>query len=181
MSQAFYSEKKGGHFGLNYDCYTHFTSPIRRYPDLDVHRKIKSVISNTKLIDQNLDELAISCSRQERNSEKASRFVQGWLSALVAQSHIREEFDGTVTSVVSFGCFVNIDAINVEGLVHVTDLGGDYFYYDSVMGILVGEQSGLQLYPGVALRVEITKADIESGQISLRLSKQGKRVSGRRK
>ncbi len=179
MSQAFYSEKKGGHFGLNYDCYTHFTSPIRRYPDLDVHRKIKSVISKTKLIDLNLDELAVLCSHQERNSDKASRFVQGWLSALVAQAHIREEFDGTVTSVVSFGCFVNVDAINVEGLVHVTDLGGDYFYYDSVMGILVGERSGLQLYPGVRLRVEITKADIESGQINLRLSKQGKRVGGR--
>ena len=179
MSQAFYSEKKGGHFGLNYDCYTHFTSPIRRYPDLDVHRKIKSVISNRKLIDQNLDGLAISCSHQERNSEKASRFVQGWLSALVAQAHIHERFDGTVTSVVSFGCFVNIGAINVEGLVHVTDLGGDYFYYDSVMGVLVGEQSGLQLYPGVALRVEITKADIESGQINLRLSNQGKRAGGR--
>ncbi|HYG13992.1 MAG TPA: ribonuclease R, partial [Methylophilaceae bacterium] len=130
MQQAVYSPDNIGHFGLAYESYTHFTSPIRRYPDLLVHRAIKAVLNGEKYKPGDWHMLGQHCSMTERRADDATRDVTAWLKCYYMQDKIGEEFDGTVAGVASFGLFVALDGVYVEGLLHVTELGNDYFHYD---------------------------------------------------
>ena len=181
MQQAIYTPINSGHFGLAFEAYTHFTSPIRRYPDLLVHRVIKAILARKRYELPNLptpgeahaklskrlasrvkppvagevvkkpsaDTLAwqaagLHCSANERRADEASRDVEAWLKCKYMREHLGEEFAGTVSSVTTFGVFVTLDAMYVEGLVHITELGGDYFRFDEARQELRGERSGVR-------------------------------------
>jgi ribonuclease R len=130
LQQAVYSPDNVGHFGLAYESYTHFTSPIRRYPDLLIHRAIKAVLQRTQYRPGKWDEIGIHCSQTERRADEATRDVESWLKCYYMQDRIGEEFAGSVSSATSFGIFVALDDVFVEGLVHISELGSDYFHYD---------------------------------------------------
>ncbi|HEY0562382.1 MAG TPA: ribonuclease R, partial [Methylophilus sp.] len=126
MQQAVYSPDNAGHFGLAYEAYAHFTSPIRRYPDLLIHRAIKAVVTHTKYEAKDWHQLGTHCSMTERRADDATRDVTNWLKCFYMQDKIGEVFAGTVAGVTSFGLFVALDEVYVEGLLHVTELGNDY-------------------------------------------------------
>ena len=130
MQQAVYSPDNVGHFGLAYEAYAHFTSPIRRYPDLLIHRAIKAVLNGEKYKPGDWSQLGTQCSMTERRADDATRDVTNWLKCFYMQDKIGEVFEGTVAGVTSFGLFVALDGVYVEGLLHVTELGNDYFHYD---------------------------------------------------
>jgi ribonuclease R len=130
LQQAVYSPDNVGHFGLAYESYTHFTSPIRRYPDLLIHRAIKAVLQRSQYRPGKWDEIGIHCSQTERRADEATRDVESWLKCYYMQDRIGEEFAGSVSSATSFGIFVALDDVFVEGLVHISELGSDYFHYD---------------------------------------------------
>ncbi|NSL54016.1 ribonuclease R [Uliginosibacterium aquaticum] len=210
MQQAVYSPENVGHFGLAYDAYTHFTSPIRRYPDLLVHRAIKAVLCGSKyqpasgpvelLKDTRRkkggkqpdeafaraareaekkrasaakngiwEDIGVHCSQTERRADEASRDVETWLKCYYMQDRIGEQYDGVVTSVTSFGIFVTLDDLFVEGLVHISDLGADYFHYDEARHALVGERSGQQFRLSDRVSVELVRVDLETRKIDFRL------------
>jgi ribonuclease R len=124
LKQAMYSPDNVGHFGLAYEHYTHFTSPIRRYPDLLVHRAIKAVLAGEKYAPVgSWDDIGLHCSATERRADEATRDVENWLKCFFMKERIGEEFDGTISAVTAFGIFVALDTIYVEGLVHVSELG----------------------------------------------------------
>jgi ribonuclease R len=178
MQQAVYSPDNVGHFGLAYESYTHFTSPIRRYPDLLVHRAIKAVLNGEKYkpalskIDGAGDWHALGqhCSVTERRADDATRDVQAWLKCFYMQDKIGEEFDGTVAGVTSFGLFVALDGIYVEGLLHVTELGNDYFNYDKARHEMAGERTGVRYRLGDRLRVKVSRVDLETSKIDFVLT-----------
>jgi ribonuclease R len=165
MQQAVYSPDNIGHFGLAYESYTHFTSPIRRYPDLLIHRAIKAVLEGRKYSAGNWQELGMHCSVTERRADDATRDVQAWLKCYFMQDKIGEEFDGTVAGVTSFGLFVALDNIYIEGLLHVTELGNDYFNYDKARHEMAGERSGVRYRLGDRLRVKVSRVDLETSKI----------------
>ena len=132
LRQAVYSPENVGHFGLSYEHYTHFTSPIRRYPDLLVHRSIKAVLEGGRYAPGDWEAIGMHCSMTERRADEATRDVNNWLKCYYMRDRIGEEFEGTIAGVVPFGVFVALDAVYVEGLVHVSELGEDYFVYDNV-------------------------------------------------
>ncbi len=167
MKQATYSPDNQGHFGLAYDAYTHFTSPIRRYPDLLVHRIIKSVLAKGRVAASDLISQGVQTSRAERRAEEASRWVSGWLKAKIARKHIGDSFDGRVSSVTSFGLFVYLDYLHIEGLLHISDLGHEFLEYDDRRKLLFGRSSGLSYRVGDAIEVQIVDADLYSGEITL--------------
>jgi ribonuclease R len=170
LRQAVYSPDNAGHFGLSYERYTHFTSPIRRYPDLLVHRSIKAALTRTGYKPTKLGETALYCSMTERRADEASRDVTNWLKCYYMRDRIGEDFDGTIASVVPFGVFVALDGIYVEGLVHVSELGEDYFHFDAVMREMRGERSGQRYRLGDRLKVRLVRADLESGRIDFVLA-----------
>ena len=129
LRQAMYSPDNVGHFGLSYEHYTHFTSPIRRYPDLLVHRSIKAVLKEKHYSPGDWEQIGLHCSMTERRADEATRDVVNWLKCYYMRDRIGEEFDGTIASVVPFGVFVALDEVYVEGLVHVSELGEDYFQF----------------------------------------------------
>ena len=208
MQQAIYTPMNSGHFGLAYDAYTHFTSPIRRYPDLLVHRVIKAVLNKGKyqlpslptpgeaeaklskrlasrVKDPDLkprkasaDELAwqaagLHCSANERRADEASRDVEAWLKCKYMREHLGEEFGGVVTAATGFGIFVTLDAMYVEGLIHITELGGEYFKFDEAKQELRGERTGIRYAIGARVRVQVSRVDLDGRKIDFRLINEG--------
>ncbi|MBY5963065.1 ribonuclease R [Marinobacter nauticus] len=188
LSQAVYSPEEAGHFGLGFASYTHFTSPIRRYPDLIVHRAIKSRIHNPeatkdlvspKVHDPELaeypydyarmEQLGEHCSMTERRADDATRDVMAWLKCEFLRDHVGEEYDGIIGAVVPFGFFVELSDIYIEGLVHVSTLSGDYFHHDAVKHRLIGERTAVSFRLGDEVRVRVVRVDLEDRKIDLEL------------
>ncbi len=181
MQQAIYSPEITGHFGLAYDAYTHFTSPIRRYPDLLVHRAIKAVLNGESYAPGDWQELGKHCSMTERRADEATRDVESWLKCFYMQDRIGECFDGVISSVTGFGLFVALDDVYVEGLVHISELPSDYFHFDATKHRLLGERSGAQYRLGDRLRVKLVRVDLETSKIDFVLAEEQKKSSPSRK
>ena len=165
MQQAVYSPNNVGHFGLAYESYTHFTSPIRRYPDLLVHRSIKAVLNREKYKPGSWEKLGEHCSMAERRADEATRDVESWLKCFYMQDKVNESYDGTISGVTAFGLFVSLDDIYVEGLVHVSELGSDYFHFDKAKHQMLGERTGKRYRLGDRVRVKIVRVDLETTKI----------------
>lgn len=171
MQQAVYSPDNQGHFGLAYEAYTHFTSPIRRYPDLLVHRAIKAAIKGETYKAKDWEALGTHCSMTERRADDASRDVTNWLKCYYMQDKVGEIFDGTVSGVTSFGVFVALDDAYVEGLLHVTELGNDYFHYDKAHHAMVGERTNEKYRLGDRVTIKVARVDLETTKIDFSLVK----------
>lgn len=169
MQQAVYSPDNLGHFGLAYEAYAHFTSPIRRYPDLLIHRAIKSVLNGEKYKPGDWSELGTQCSMTERRADDATRDVSNWLKCFYMQDKIGEVFDGSVAGVTSFGLFVALDSVYIEGLLHVTELGNDYFHYDKARHEMAGERTGVRFRLGDRLTIKVARVDLETSKIDFSL------------
>ena len=210
MQQAIYSPDNGGHFGLAYPAYAHFTSPIRRYPDLLVHRVLKSLMEGKTYVPQLPDrdagddepsprraapivqkdhrghaivadasdrqhihgiweQFGLQCSANERRADEASRDVLAWLKCYFMREKVGEQFRGTVTGVAPFGIFVTLDGLFVEGLVHVSELGTDYFQFNEAMHELRGERTGQRFRLTDPVSVQVSRVDLEARKIEFRL------------
>ena len=171
MMQANYAPDNIGHFGLAYDEYSHFTSPIRRYPDLMLHRAIKAKVTNSPqpIMDFSLDGAGTQTSDTERRAEKASRFVESWLKCHYMKDHVGEEFEGTVTTVTSFGLFVMLNDLYIDGLVHISNVGDDYFVYDEQQQQLVGKDKGSLFGLGDEVLVKVAGVNMDLLQIDFDL------------
>jgi ribonuclease R len=165
LRQAVYSPDNVGHFGLAYEGYTHFTSPIRRYPDLLVHRAIKAVLNGTRYEAGDWNALGVHCSETERRADDATRDVENWLKCYFMQDHVGDEFEGTVSGVAGFGLFVTLDELFIDGLVHISDLGNDYYQYDQQRHLLKGERTGIRYQLGARVKVRVVRVDIETTKI----------------
>ncbi|MEO3692806.1 ribonuclease R [Roseateles paludis] len=201
MQQAIYTGTNSGHFGLAYPAYTHFTSPIRRYPDLLVHRVIKALLGEKRyLLDahkmtaakvekrpgrpappdpakarneaERWEVVGAHCSANERRADEASRDVEAWLKCRFMRERLGEEFAGTVSSVASFGLFVQLSELYVEGLVHISELGGEYYHFDEVRQELRGERTGIRYAVGTKVRVQVSRVDLDGRKIDFRLVKE---------
>ena len=174
MSQAVYSSENIGHFGLAFPAYTHFTSPIRRYPDLVVHRAIRHLVAGGGEDDflysrSELHALGEHCSTTERRADEATRDVEAWLKCEYMMDKLGESFDGIITGVTSFGLFVELDEIYVEGLVHITSLDHDYFHFDPVGHRLSGERSGRVYRLGDPIRIKVAAVSLDEKKIDFTL------------
>jgi ribonuclease R len=177
MKQAVYQAENNGHFGLALTAYAHFTSPIRRYPDLVVHRTIKGILNNQGqktnghwLYEaQEADAIGVQCSTTERRADDATREVSDWLKCEYMQDHIGDSFDGIIASVTNFGFFVRIDELYVDGLVHVSSLSGDYYNYDAKRHMLIGEASRKVYRMGAPVRVKVNSVKLEQRKIDFEL------------
>jgi ribonuclease R len=165
LRQALYSPENVGHFGLAYESYTHFTSPIRRYPDLVIHRAIKAALAGRAYTPGKWNELGIHCSMTERRADEATRDVQTWLKCYYMRDRVGEEFEGSISAVTGFGIFVALDEVYVEGLAHVSELGSDYFHFDPVHHALRGERTGKTFRLADRVRVRVVRVDLELGRI----------------
>ena len=171
LRQAMYSPDNVGHFGLAYEHYTHFTSPIRRYPDLLVHRAIKAVLSRGKYTPvSSWEDIGLHCSATERRADEATRDVENWLKCFYMKERIGEVLDGTISAVTAFGIFVALDAVYIEGLVHVSELGADYFQFDNIKHQMLGERTGQRFRLGDRVRVKLVRADLETNKIDFVLA-----------
>ena len=179
QSQAVYSPENIGHFGLALQAYAHFTSPIRRYPDLLVHRAIKHVLARGRLESfhspSQMASLALQCSERERRADEAEREVDERYRAAWMEQHVGGEFEGTISGVTSFGLFVELDQSKVSGLVHVTQLPSDFYHFDPVRKTLTGERAGREFRLGDRVNIIVLKASLEERKIDFRLA--GERVS----
>ena len=166
LRQARYCPDNAGHFGLGYEAYAHFTSPIRRYPDLLVHRAIKAVLNGKQYKpNEKWDALGVHCSLTERRADDATRDVEAWLKCFYMRDHLGSVFAGTVSSVTGFGLFVSLDDIYTEGLVHVSELGADYYHFDPAKHQMLGERTGKRYRLGDRVRVKVVRVDMESTKI----------------
>jgi len=170
LKQAIYSPDNVGHFGLAYESYTHFTSPIRRYPDLLVHRAIRAALAGERYTLGDWSDIGLHCSATERRADEATRDVEAWLKCYYMQDRIGETFAGSISSVVPFGIFVALDDVFVEGLVHVSDLGQDYFHFDEAAHAMVGERTGRRFRLADRIRVQLVRVDLEQNHIDFRLA-----------
>ncbi|WP_263261576.1 ribonuclease R [Pseudomonas sp. RIT-PI-S] len=190
LSQAVYTSDNHGHFGLNYPAYTHFTSPIRRYPDLLVHRAIRSVIRSKRETphvvragaaampkariypydEAALEQLGEQCSMTERRADEATRDVVNWLKCEYMKDRVGEVFPGVITATTGFGLFVELTDIYVEGLVHVSALPGDYYHYDQVHHRLTGERTGRSFRLGDTIAVRVMRVDLDERKIDFELA-----------
>jgi ribonuclease R len=175
MQQAMYSSDNVGHFGLAYPAYTHFTSPIRRYPDLVVHRTIKHILDGGTAADfdyskPDLQSIGEHCSGTERRADEATRDAESWLKCEYMQDKLGEHFDGTITSVNSFGIFVELDNIYVDGLVHITALDNDYYHFDPIGHRLTGERTGTVYRLGDRVRVQVAAVNLDERKIDFVLA-----------
>jgi ribonuclease R len=187
LSQAVYSPKNLGHFGLALANYAHFTSPIRRYPDLLVHRAIRHVLRGgtpEEFVASNAswEVLGQHCSTTERRADEAARDVVAWLKCEYMLDKIGDTFEGVVTGVASFGLFVHIEQLCVDGLVHVSTLGSDYFHFDPQRYRLEGERSGAGFGIADRVNIKVVKVSLDDRTIDFELTGNGKgtRVHGRR-
>ena len=167
LKQAVYSPGNVGHFGLAFESYVHFTSPIRRYPDLLVHRVIKNLLKNKTYTDVDWDALGRHCSETERRADDASRDVESWLKCYYMRDHVGETFSGTITGVVPFGLFVTLDEYFVDGLVHISELGRDYFQFDPARHMLLGDRTKKRFRLADRLTVKLVRVDVDSRKIDL--------------
>jgi ribonuclease R len=189
LSQAVYSPHNRGHFGLSLEAYTHFTSPIRRYPDLLLHRAIRNVLQAGKAKDfsyghHDMVNLGEQCSMTERRADEAVWDTIGWLKCEFMMDKVGETFDGVVSAVTSFGLFVELKAIYVEGLLHITALRNDYYHFDPIGHRLRGERSGRVYRLGDALRVRVARVDLDDRKIDFELldaKQHGKQGARRRR
>jgi ribonuclease R len=165
LQQAVYSPENVGHFGLAYESYTHFTSPIRRYPDLVIHRAIKAALAGGTYSPGKWDELGKHCSMTERRADEATRDVATWLKCYYMRDRVGEEFEGSISAVTGFGIFVALDDVYVEGLAHISELGADYFRFDAVHHALRGERTGKTFRLADRVRVRVVRVDLELGRI----------------
>ncbi|MDD5179814.1 MAG: ribonuclease R [Gallionellaceae bacterium] len=166
LRQARYCPDNVGHFGLGYEAYTHFTSPIRRYPDLLVHRAIKAVLNGKQYKPkEKWDALGMHCSQTERRADDATRDVEAWLKCFYIRDHLGSVFNGTISSVTGFGLFVALDDLYIEGLVHVSELGADYFHFDAAKHMMLGERTGKRYRLADRVRVKVVRVDMESTKI----------------
>ncbi|MGP4950995.1 ribonuclease R [Psychrobacter sp. T6-1] len=172
MMQANYAPDNIGHFGLAYDEYSHFTSPIRRYPDLMLHRAIKAKVTGSKqpVMDFSLDGAGTQTSDTERRAEKASRYVESWLKCHYMTDHVGEEFEGVVTSVTSFGLFVTLTDLYIDGLVHISNVGDDFFVYDEKQQQLIGKDKGGLFGLGDTVKVKVAGVNMDLLQIDFDLT-----------
>ena len=190
LSQAVYQPENKGHFGLHYEAYAHFTSPIRRYPDLLVHRGIRHLIrsgGNAKgvlrikgaepipakqIFPYDVRSMVIQgehSSMSERRADDATREVDSWLKCEYLQEHVGDEFDGVISAVTGFGLFVELKDLYIEGLVHITALPGDYYNFDKAHQRLTGERSGRSFQLGGIVRVQVARVDLDDRKIELEL------------
>ena len=202
MQQAIYSPHNSGHFGLAYEAYAHFTSPIRRYPDLMVHRVIKSLLRGGRLELEPLhallgaavpapaprkrtqpvaakadiampviawEQYGALCSANERRADEASRDVEAWLKCQYMRERVGEQFAGRITGVAPFGVFVTLNELYVDGLVHVSELGSEYFQYNEASHELRGERTGKRFRLTDELHVQVSRVDLEARRIEFRL------------
>jgi ribonuclease R len=172
LAQALYSPNTAGHFGLALAHYVHFTSPIRRYPDLIVHRAICHVLKGGGADEfaYSWDDLLIQgdqCSMTERRADEATRDAINWLKCEFVMSRVGEIFRGTVAAVTSFGLFVELDDVYVEGLLHVTALGNDYYHFDPVHHRLQGERTGKAYRIGDRLTVRVVRVNLDERKVDL--------------
>ena len=172
MQQAIYSPHPAGHFGLAYEAYTHFTSPIRRYPDLLVHRVIKALIHRKRMaLAKGAEEMArweavgLACSISERRADEASRDVEAWLKCQFMRAHVGESYQGRISGIAPFGLFVTLESLYVEGMVHVSELGSDYFQFNEASHELRGERTGRRYRLGDELVVQLLRVDLEARRI----------------
>ena len=180
QSLAAYQPDNRGHFGLALEAYAHFTSPIRRYPDLLVHRAIRYALKGGKPSAYHYSEaamaaMAVHCSQRERRAEEAERDVDERFRCAWMAKHVGEEFDGVVTGVTSFGLFVELDESKVSGLVHISQLSNDYYHFDPIRHLLKGERTGLQFRLGDHVRVQVLRASLEDRKIDFRLVQPAKK------
>ncbi|MRN39350.1 ribonuclease R [Neisseria sp. N95_16] len=168
MQQAVYEPHNDGHFGLAYESYAHFTSPIRRYPDLTVHRAIKAVLQGEKYTPQKTwQALGVHTSFCERRADDASKDVENWLKTYYMRDKVGEVFKGKISGMTSFGIFVTLDDIHIDGLVHISDLGEDYFNFRPEIMAIEGERSGVRFSMGDELMVKVARADLDTSKIDL--------------
>ncbi|MCW5620801.1 MAG: ribonuclease R [Burkholderiales bacterium] len=170
LRQAMYAPENIGHFGLAYEAYTHFTSPIRRYPDLLVHRAIKAVLAGQRYEPGSWTELGVHCSQTERRADEATREVEAWLKCYYMRERVGESFTASISGVAAFGIFVALDEVYVEGMVHVSELGDDYFQFDPGRHQLVGERGGRRYRLADRVRVTLVRADLESTRLDFVLA-----------
>jgi ribonuclease R len=180
LTHAEYSPTNIGHFGLALDAYAHFTSPIRRYPDLLVHRAIRHIVSGNKpgrfvYKPAEMERLGAITSAHEKRAEDATRDVEAWLKCQYMEQHLGDEFDGVVTGITNFGVFVQIGDLLVDGLVHVTSLSNDYYHFDPGTQRLVGERTGRAYKLGDPMRVQVNRVDMETRRIDFRPVEKGGR------
>ena len=174
MQQAVYGADCEGHFGLAYDAYAHFTSPIRRYPDLTVHRAIKAVLAGEAYApEQSWQALGAHTSFCERRADDASRDVENWLKTYYMRDKVGEVFEGKISGITGFGIFVTLDDIYIDGLVHISDLGEDYFNFRPEIMAIEGERSGVRFSMGDRVVVKVARADADAGKIDLTLIRGG--------
>lgn len=174
MSQAVYSPEIKGHFGLALDAYAHFTSPIRRYPDLLVHRAIKHCLANKSAESfvygfPDMVVLGEQCSANERRADEATRDVVNWLKCEYIMDKIGEEFTGIITAVTGFGLFVELEQVFVEGLVHISNLPQDYFHFDATTHQLLGERTGMRFRLGDKVKIKVARVDLNDKKIDFEL------------
>ncbi len=181
LRQAVYSPDNAGHFGLAYEAYSHFTSPIRRYPDLLIHRAIKAVLEGKTYRPGDWEQIGMHCSQTERRADEATRDVESWLKCFYMQDRVGETFTGSVSSVVPFGLFVALDDVFIEGLVHISELGEDYFQYDETRHQLLGERTGQRYRLSDRITVQLMRVDLETTKIDFRLAVEAPASGGKKK
>jgi ribonuclease R len=167
LKQAVYSPANKGHFGLAFEAYLHFTSPIRRYPDLLVHRVIKALLAKREYSGVDWEALGRHCSETERRADEASRDVENWLKCFYMRDHVGKIFNGTITGVTAFGLFLTLDDYFVDGLVHISELGRDYFQYDATRHALLGERTGKRFRLADRMKVKLARVDLDTRKIDL--------------
>jgi ribonuclease R len=167
LKQAVYSPGNVGHFGLAFEAYVHFTSPIRRYPDLLVHRVIKALLAHKTYAGVDWEALGRHCSETERRADDASRDVENWLKCYYMRDRVGESFAGTITGVTPFGLFVTLDDYFVDGLVHISELGRDYFQYDGARHSLMGERTRQRFRLADRMKVKLVRVDLDQRKIDL--------------
>jgi ribonuclease R len=188
MQQAQYSPHNAGHFGLAYAAYAHFTSPIRRYPDLLVHRALKAILAGRKYVPDLVaagdgaaalapmarwEQIGMLCSAHERRADEASRDVEAWLKSYYVRERVGETFSGSISAVVPFGLFVILDELFVEGLVHVSELGSEYLQFNDATHELRGERTGIRYRLGDRLTVQVARVDLEARRVDFRMVREG--------
>src|SRR3990167_9649324 len=177
LSQAVYSPENKGHFGLAFEAYTHFTSPIRRYPDLLVHRAIKQVLKKEAYPEQpniTLEQYGDHCSKTERRADEATREAMDWLKCEFMMDKVGQIFSGIISGVTSFGFFVELSDIYVEGLLHISMLPNDYYQFDSIKHMLRGERTGRRFRLGDVVVVQVARVDLDECEIDFVLAERRK-------